>query len=272
MIHLICALQCEANPLIQHYRLKLLGSPQPFSVYGNDNKSISLTITGIGRLNAAAGTAYTKGFLESPDYNVWLNIGTAGHKSMEIGNAVLAHRIIDNTDNTTWYPQFVFKPPCLTYDLKTLEKPSTEYDDFLFDMEAAGFFATAIQFATSELIHSLKIISDNNHHPAAKPDKSFIEKLVAENIGLIDKIINTLGQLSLDLYETRKSPEYFNECTDRWHFTQYEKNSLSRLLIRWNALCPEQNPLQYGKKINNGKEMISYLQNTLDQLPVKLSK
>lgn len=271
MIHLICALQCEANPLIQHYRLKKLETPQPFPVYQNNEGNLSITITGIGKLNAAAATAYTHGLLNTLKSDGWLNIGTAGHQSMEIGKIVLAHRIEDATNKKVWFPQLVFTPPCTTHNLKTLDNPSTEYEEDLFDMEAAGFYTIASQFATSELIQSLKIISDNNQHPAGKPDKALLEKLVAENIEIIDQVINELNQLSLELEPLEKTPAYYEQCIAHWHFTQYERNRLSKLLNRWGVLYPKQNPLQQCKNIKNGKDMLSFLQETLDNLPIKLS-
>jgi nucleoside phosphorylase len=245
MIHLICALQCEANPLIQHYQLKKLDASQSFSVYQNHECNLSLTITGIGKLNAAAGAAYVHGFLKTLKSDGWLNIGTAGHQSMEIGKAVLAHRIEDASTNNVWFPQLVFTPPCSTQNLKTLDNPSTAYEEDLFDMEAAGFYATAIQFATSELIQSLKIISDNSQHPAEKLDKALLKKLVTENIEIIDQLINEMDQLSLELETLKTTPAYYEQCIDHWHFTQYERNRLYKLLISWSFLCPKQNILQH---------------------------
>jgi len=271
MIHLVCALQCEANPLIKYFQLNKLETSKSYSVYQGNKYNLSLTITGIGKLNAAAGTAYTHGFLKTLKSDAWLNIGTAGHQLMEIGNTVLAHRIEDASTKKIWFPQLVFIPPCSTHNLKTLDNPSIKYDEDLFDMEAAGFYATAIQFATGELIQSLKIISDNNQHPAGKPEKALLERLVAENIKIIDQVVNKLEQLSLELETLEKTPAYYEQCIDHWHFTQYERNRLSKLLNRWNVLCPEQNPLQYFRNTNSGKEMLVSLQDILDNLPINLS-
>ena len=58
MIHLICALKCEAKPLIQHYRLRHLDNAESFVIYSNNETNISLTITGPGKTTASSGVAY----------------------------------------------------------------------------------------------------------------------------------------------------------------------------------------------------------------------
>jgi len=49
MIHLICALKCEARPLIRYYHLKQLEGAETFPVYVDKTFSLSLIITGPGK-------------------------------------------------------------------------------------------------------------------------------------------------------------------------------------------------------------------------------
>ena len=271
MIHIVCAFQCEANPIIRQFRLEKLESSRTFPMFINSNAGISLTICGIGKHNASAATVFIQGIPDTNASDAWLNIGTAGHQSMETGRALLAHRIMDEATGNVWFPQIVFPLPCSTYNLITLDKPSTDYQDVLFDMEASGFYESAINFTTSELIHSLKIISDNANHPANKPDKNLYENLIDRNLDIINQVIEQLQLLSKEINNLTSVPAFYDEFITQWHFTIYERNRLVGLLTRWSLLKPAVNPLTYCKNNKNSGEVMSLLQATLDNTPVNLS-
>ena len=86
MIHFICALMCEARSLIAHYQLKYSADSKSFPLYISPDKQISLTISGVGKINAAAATAFTHAFLQSEKHHIWLNVG-----KREIFNILLNH-------------------------------------------------------------------------------------------------------------------------------------------------------------------------------------
>jgi len=200
-----------------------------------------------------------------------LNIGVAGHKKIMVGQAILAHRIQDAGNGHLFYPQFVFEPPCPTAELLTLDKPSIDYDEKMFDMEAAGFYATASRFSTIELIHVLKIISDNEEYPASKPDESFVEKLIGNQIKTIDHLLDKLQLLTLELEVIQKIPEHYLQFIGRWHFTRYERGILEQLLNRWSVLCPEHDPMAQLVTVHNGKEVLAMLSKQLETMPIRIS-
>ncbi len=199
MIHLICALKCEAKPLIQHYGLKHLDNAEDYLIYLNKEANISLTITGPGKINAATGVSYVHSLFDCRRSDAWLNIGIAGHQSISAGQAVLAHSIKDISNNKVWYPQIVFEPPCETAELMTIDKPSSDYEDKVFDMEAAGFYAAASRFSTCELIHALKIISDNADQQIEDISASTVEGLITEQLDTTDQLLKELLALSSEL-------------------------------------------------------------------------
>ena len=211
MIHIICALICEAAPLLARYRMKKDPGSGLFKIYSNQDAGITLTVSGTGKINAAAATSYTHGYYHTGKSDAWLNIGIAGHQLLDIGTVILAHSIHDMENNTTWYPQIVFATSCPGMALKTLVQPSTEYGKYVFDMEAAGFFAIASRIATCELVHVIKVISDNQSEPAVrKPDKSVICSLIENRMDAIDNTINSIRQLSRELIAVNAiPPEYF---------------------------------------------------------------
>ena len=84
MLHLLIATLTEAKPLINTFKLKKKNFHE-FHIYINKNKNISLTITGIGKINSSAATSYTAMVFNRFKNNVWLNIGICGHRTFHIG-------------------------------------------------------------------------------------------------------------------------------------------------------------------------------------------
>lgn len=269
MIHLICALHCEAIPLLARYRLTQNTDPGLFRIYSNPDTGITLTVSGPGKINAAAATCYTHEYFHSPSSDAWLNIGTAGHLSLDIGTAVLVHQIHDMAANSTWYPQIVFPVSCASLALKTMDQPSGEYEENLFDMEAAGFFSIASRISTCELIHVLKVISDNKSVPAVKrPDKSAISSLIANQTDVIDEIIKSLQQLSCELATVNSTPADYFACLDRWHFTWSERRNLHNLLRRWEILYPDIPVLQHTGNIFCAQQFLRMLEEQLNRTTI----
>ena len=190
---------------------------------------------------------------------------------MSTGQAILAHSIKDISNDEVWYPQIVFEAPCETAEFVTLKGPSTDYAEKVFDMEAAGFYAAASRFSTCELIHSLKVISDNEDHPTENISESFVRELITDQIGTINQLVNELHVLSSELEAIQKTPEHYQQCIERWHFTQYERGSLNSLLNRWEILCPESSLMDHLKTAHNGKQVLTSLEQRLNEVPIILA-
>jgi len=269
MIHFICALKCEARSLIAHYRLKHCSDSGSFPLYISPDKQISLTISGIGKINAAAATAFTHAFLHTEKQDIWLNVGIGGPTELEIGEVTLAHKIIDQANQCVWFPQIIFSPPCPSVELLSCDQPATDYTDSLFEMEAAGFYATACRFATSELIHVIKIISDNQQQPAEKMSESFVAELVKGKLAVIDQIAESLSLLANHLDNAIEAPEYYEQILEQWRFTHAERALLKSCLNRWQVLCPDENPIKVIDSALHGKEVICQITNILDSYPVR---
>ncbi len=269
MIHFICALKCEARPLIAHYQLKYSADSKSFPLYISPDKQISLTISGVGKINAAAATAFTHAFLQSEKQDIWLNVGIAGHRDMEIGEISLGHKIIDQANQYAWYPQIIISLPCPSVEILSCDQPTTDYTDSLFEMEAAGFYATACRFSTSELIHVIKIISDNQQHPAKEMSESFVAELVKNKLTVIDQIIKSLGLLAQDLESPTGTPNYYDLIVQQWRFTHAERTLLKSCLNRWHILCPDENPMKEIDKSLHAKQVIYQITNKLDAYPIR---
>ncbi|MCK5668261.1 MAG: hypothetical protein KAI15_04195 [Gammaproteobacteria bacterium] len=273
MVHFICALRCEAKSLIAHYRLKKCAESASFPLFISQDKQTSLTISGTGKINSAAATAFTHAFLQTGKQDIWLNIGIAGHRELDIGEVTLAHKIIDQTNQHTWYPQIIFSPHCQSMEILSCDEPVTDHESAIlsgsvFEMEAAGFYATACRFATIELIHVVKIISDNQQHPANKISASFVDNLVKNKLSGIEQIIKSLCALAKDLETSNEVPNYYHQIIEQWRFTHAERNLLKSCLNRWQVLCPDENPMNELNGSLRGKDVIHQITKQLDTIPI----
>ena len=263
MIHIFCALPCEAQPIIQHFKLCELKQFNLFRLYQSNDETISLTISGIGKLNMASAVSYHHACFNTDSSDIWLNIGVTGHQELNIGEARLTNKIIDEQSKSTWYPQIIFKAPCKSTTLISLDTPSTEYEDSLFDMEASAFYQIALRLGTAELIHCFKIVSDNADQPASKVNADNVKKLIASHLTTIDKLLESLKPLSEELQSVLAEPENFQRFTEQWHFTQSEKIQLSRLLRQWNVLSIKENLDESLADAKTGKAVLNLLRDTI---------
>ena len=266
-VHFFCALQCEAEALIREFRLKEDKPSGLFRGYQSDCGRYSLIISGIGKLNAAAAVAWhhaRAGVAASPA-DVWLNIGVAGHRQHPIGAIYLAHKISDLQSGRRWYPQIMVKTDLDSAALITLEQASADYRDALFDMEASGFYEMASRVGTAELIHSLKIVSDNAEQPADAINAGQVRQLIAARIEKIRLFVSALQALSRELAAVSAAPAEYQGFIDRWRFSQTQRIQLLRLLRHWQLRLPGEKPLQSVQGCRTAGEILHALRQTLKQ-------
>lgn len=169
------ALVPEARPLISKYRLDAI--PGTFRVYGRDE--VALVISGIGKTSAAAATTYLHMKLGGRKGAVWVNVGIAGHRRRAVGETILAEAIRDEGSKRSWSLR-VPETALAKASVLTVDRPEASFEtDDVYDMEAAGFYSTAIRFARPELVQCLKVISDNRETPARRIRARRIEELIA---------------------------------------------------------------------------------------------
>lgn len=274
MLHLFCALKCEANPLLRHYELYHLNTANLFPVYMNRDNSISLTITGTGKIAAASAAMYTHMLLNGRRDHIWLNIGIAGHADLMIGQAMLANKITDKSTGRNWYPQLVFRTDIMSAPLITLDTPSDSYDPHcLFDMEAAGFYDSVSRFGTAELCHSLKIVSDNAQNHLKQISAAFVAELISTRLTQIDALIAGLSDLTQQSGHVVDEDEIFTRLVAQWHFTRTQRNQLKDLLRRWQILLPD-TPLLTDAihEFKSSRQFLAGMNARLDQVPVRFGK
>jgi nucleoside phosphorylase len=211
MISFLVALNSEAKPLVDFYRLKKT-EQGPFSHYVSRDSSveIELVVVGIGALSMAAGVAWLAG--KTPLRNrVWLNLGIAGHADMPIGQIALVHGCSDSVQSRAHYPPQVAKWAQPTAGCLSFNAPCTDYPgNALVDMEAHAFFTTAIKFSSSEVVQSLKVVSDNRDSNIEDLNATKISELISPHIETIIAYatsLHALAKQNLVLSEKSEFPQ-----------------------------------------------------------------
>lgn len=241
-VFIVCALACEAAPLISHYRLKGDSNRSPFSFY--EGESFSLIISGVGRIQTAAAVGYLQALSKHRSHPIWINVGIAGHRTMTLGAGVLAHQIIDQASGHTYYPQFVVDRPVTTGVIMSVDKPEQDYAlDVVYDMEASAFWQIASKMTTAEFVHAYKIISDNQQSPLHAISKKRVHQWMEDHLPPLTTFIDKLKATNQILTNLELTAAEIALFTDRWHFSFTQLSLLKKLLLRWKA-CNSQSSKQ----------------------------
>lgn len=268
MILIVCAFLPEARPLIERFKLKYSSENSPFPLY--QNAHLKLIISGPGKIASAAATSHLFTLFSSARPKSAFNFGLAGHASHEVGEGFIGHQIREFSTNQALYPSLIFDLPCQTATISTVDTPESLYpEDCLYEMEAYGFYQTALRFSTCELIHVYKVVSDNSKAPLCSFNPKNARALIEKNLSTIEQILNALIILEkkiphLDL----TNHEEFQECLRRWNFSQTEKLQLQRIYQRWSLCYAE--PL-LDESIDSslcGTQILAYLKNKLGEKDV----
>lgn len=264
LAHFVVALPAEAKPLVAHYRLRRRIDEEAFAVFENDR--ISLTVSGLGKAATAAAVGYTHVLYGKHKHAVWLNVGVAGHRQAPLGSVWLGHKITDAETRRSWYPGICFRPHCPSAEIRTVARPETAYTaDCLYDMESSAFFESASRFSSGELIHCLKVVSDNRDHAIPSIDPSRMASWVE---GAIDVILHTkqaLWRLAAEL--CRAETAEVSRWIERWHFTRQQQQQLGTLLRRWRLLTGHDD-LPEVPPFDRSRDVLAWLRDLVDRCPV----
>ena len=106
-------------------------------------------------------------------------------------------KITDNKTKYNWYPSLLWKTKIKKTPLITIGFPKIRYTtNFLYDMEASGFFKGAREFVGPEMVQCIKIISDNKKNSILNISSSKIENWINNKITIINKLIKFIYKSS----------------------------------------------------------------------------
>ncbi len=266
-VNFVVALRAEAEPIIEYFRMSPVDSEEGFCRFGNIQRGIGLILSGIGRNNAA--TAVCHQACET-NYAAWINLGTVVHYGLPLGAARIAHKVHCVPTRRSWYPQFVFEPPCPTATVRTIDRISKNFPtDDLYDTEASGFYEAAAQFSPHELIHSFKVVHGSQARAGEALPPNDISSLVEDNLKTINSLIRPLHRLSAELRQRRVDPEEHRELLHDLHFTTTQRRQLRRLLRRWSINCPQVKVTDWVKSndLTNASSVITSITEHLESIP-----
>ncbi|MBI2192181.1 MAG: hypothetical protein HYU36_09365 [Planctomycetes bacterium] len=231
-----------------------------------EGEGMALIVSGIGKVAAAAATAFLHAITGKGGDRGWINAGLAGHASHPAGYGVLAHKITDHSTGESWYPQRRLDLPCDTGEVLTVGRPEKDFQgSWVYEMEASGFYATACRFSTSELVHCYKVISDNPDVPAAQLTPSGVEKLMQEHLGVLDALVNGVASQVQELASREADPPEMERYLSRWRFTVTQCHQLRRLLRRWRTLSPGRPAWPDGlEKLTRARDVLACLKARID--------
>ena len=255
------ALACEAKAFIAQFKLKKDLNHHPFTIYTNEQ--IVLTITGSGKIAMAAAVADTLALFESIENPVLINAGIAGHQTAALGTLFSVHKITDTDTGKNYYPQSVIKNEGENLALCTVSKPNQHYqDNYLYEMEASGFYEIATRFTTTERIQIFKIVSDNQLIGIEAINAKKVTAWMTASIEEMVIVIEKLQALAIGLYNPN-SPDYAL-LQAAYYFNVNNSHQLKASLQRWNVLTNGVE-LNFSEiKFHHAKAVLQWLQQQID--------
>ena len=233
-MNFLVALQPEARPLIEKFKLKKRNGTHPFSVF--ENETHRLVISGIGRIQAAAATGFLLGQQDGRP-KAMINLGIAGHGSLDLGTAFLANRIFHSQEKGIYYPPAVLESKISKSGLQTVDAPEKDYPEPIgYDMEAHAVCSIAFKSVTRELVQIIKVVSDNPSSPLTGFDPKLATDLLFENLSIVDEISEQLEALECEISMDPDILAILAEMKAKFHFTATQVHQLERMLQQAHAL------------------------------------
>ena len=237
-IRWVVALKEEAQIILEHFKLKAVNEKTIYPIYKNEQETHWLIISGIGRSNAAASTAYLYSFSKASKYTSWVNVGIAGSDKGNYGDLYLVDKISTYQGKKSTYPSTMPKTHLPKMHLFTSDIPISDYSTYeLIDMEGSAFFDIASKLTSKEFICLMKVISDGPENDIKEITRSKISNLIKENLLKIIDVISYYEKLSEEEFQITEKPELFYAIKSKWHFTATQSFKLESLLRRIKVYC-----------------------------------
>ena len=235
MLIWVCALHCEAKPVIDFYRLKKSHADRAFDLYLGNN--MACIISGTGKVASGAACAWLASRLQDAASLAWINLGIAGSAQHDLGSAFSLHQVIDADDGRRFYPTPASDEVFPGNACMTLGQPSENYrEDFLFDLEASGFMYASLRFSSAELIRSIKVVSDNQWQQTGR-NRQAVSDLIHRHIDNIHQETQALIALNDEIANLQPASDDWRRLLASASFSQTQKN---RLGVLWRYLMNRQ--------------------------------
>ena len=165
MIHIFTALYPEAKPLIQALSLKKRATQTHYQQFLSEEGDLSLTITGVGPLQAAAVTASVLTDYDAGAQDQLLSLGTAARLTTCPASMYHVNKITEAATMRDFYPDMLLNTglpeASLITGAKLYTKQESGYAVDLYDMEAAAIYQAASMFLGPHQMNFLRIVTDD---------------------------------------------------------------------------------------------------------------
>jgi len=190
MIHLVVALPAEAAPLVEQFGLRRAASGHHPGIYLGD--AMRLVVSGVGKAAAGGTTAGLRRSFGQADA-FWVNLGIGAHRDLPIGELVTASEVLDGATGKSWALTPLGVPEIAAASVCTVDRPQRNLDDErVYEMEAAGFVATVLQWAAVERVACLKVISDHGVESPGALTRQAVSELMQRNLDRIESALQSL--------------------------------------------------------------------------------
>jgi len=189
MIYFLTALYHEAKPYIEVLQLKRVAAAGNIQLFRSND--YILAIGGAGPVKSTVATVYLLTRYPPGCNDFFINIGTAGSKTFQIGDVVLCHKIVNTFTRKEFYPEMLYKHPFREGILGSVGNPVSETVYDLADMEGAFVYEAAQTFLKATQIYCLKTVSD--YLCTESVTGKSIEKLMS---GTVDDVCSWLDSIA----------------------------------------------------------------------------
>lgn len=267
-VNIVTALSSEAAPIRDALGLRRV-SMEPFEIY--EGAGLRLVISGVGTLLSAAAVGFVGGRAGASGSDIWINCGIAGHRNLALGTPVLADQVTSPPAGRSYYPSILFDAPCRTGTVSTFDQPVTTYPhEVCCDMEAAGFVTAAAALTHGELVHVLKIVSDNASSDFHSINREQVRALIGGGVACLTALVDCVRTVAA-LLPPALDQRRLAEILQRWRFTHAQSEQLRRLHLRYETLTNGAG--RFGLDLDgcrSAAEVLGHLEAFVDSLPLRV--
>jgi hypothetical protein len=200
---------------------------------------------------------------------VWINVGICGAHNLPLGSTFVVNKVMCKEVKEALYPPQILQAEFSAKAVITKHMADTSYeDDALIDMEAYAFFKTVWQFTYSELVQSVKIVSDNRKTGIGHVDKHYVTELLADKSQAVSRLAEGLEDLLNNITNPLSSEMEKTTITSNWRFSNTQEKQLDKLLMRIDALGGRIDVESELRPLKTSKEVIRFLEDKADSLPL----
>ncbi len=275
VLNVLAALNCEAKGLIDHFRLKKQ-CDAPFALFcgehhfGETPVSVNVAISGIGAFSMACAIGWLASSVPCKRA-VWLNIGSAGHGQLSVGDGFVVSSVQDIFSTKAYFPPQVAARPVISSACMSLNAPSRDYpEEGGIDMEAAAFFDAATRFSAAECVQAFKVVSDTPDQGIEHLSAKFIQELLQPHTENVLSFCDGLLRVAKEIKFASQAIDF-----PEVRATHSQRNLFFSFTEKLAALLPENELAVLAQKLNEYSEikpMLSFLQTELASVSPQLGR